>query len=78
METQRIRYDCVIDALIARFDREITVEEHARAKAVMNRLERDLYDELSIRMASAELDVFITTKDTRKAIANRGYQIKMK
>lgn len=78
MITERIRYDCVVDALIARFDSEVSVEKHASTKTILNHLERDLYDELSIRMASYELDVRITTKDTRKNIAKRGFEIRIK
>ena len=71
MTTERINYQCVVDALIARFDKEVSVEEHEMRKNVLNSNDRNLYYELSSRMGSGEIDVIITTANSRKAKTDR-------
>ena len=61
-----INYSKVVQALIARFDPQVSVQEHADLRTLLNWEERNLYFYLQYEMGRDKNDVIITTARSRK------------
>ena len=68
---EEIDYKSVANALIARFDREVSVEEHEEIVNNLTRTNQHIYFELSQILSEKDTDVYITTRDSRKAKVDR-------
>lgn len=68
---EEIDYKSVANALIARFDREISVEQHEEIITNMTRTDRHIYFELSQVFSDKAIDLYMTTANSRKAKEDR-------
>ena len=61
-----INYSKVVQTLIARFDLEVSSEQHFGLLLSLNLKERRLYFNLELEMSKKGTDVLITTSTSRK------------
>ena len=64
---EEVNYTSVVNALIARFDSEVSVEKHHETISNMKLVDRYVYYELSAILGKKSIEAQITTVDSRNA-----------